>query len=167
MPQRSFQHVLLNEQLHEMILAWYINNNKFFNINSIRSIGQNLGFTERFKSRNMMYTIQPQQVRYPASSDISSLPSSFNSASSKTSPRSESPITCSENSSSKHIWKAEGEDVLVNLMHAKKDKLLKSQNHTALWKKISVELNETLQRIVSPNQAINNYCSLKTLERTY
>lgn len=77
--------------------------------------------------------------------ETSSLPSSFNSASSKTSPRSESPITCSENSSSKHIWKAEGEDVLVNLMHAKKDKLLKSQNHTALWKKISVELNETLQ----------------------
>lgn len=145
MPQRSFQHVLLNEQLHEMILAWYINYNKFFNINSTRSIGQNLGFTERFKSRNMMYTIQPQQVRYPASSDTSSLPSSFNSASSKTSPRSESPITCSENSSSKHIWKAEGEDVLVNLMHAKKDKLLKSQNHTALWKKISAELNETLQ----------------------
>lgn len=142
MPQRSFQHVLLNEQLHEMILAWYINNNKFFNINSTRSIGQNLGFTERFKSRNMMNTIQPQQVRYPASSDTSSLPSSFNSASSKTSPRSESPITCSENSSSKHIWKAEGEDVLVNLMHAKKDKLLKSQNHTALWKKISAELNE-------------------------
>lgn len=142
MPQRSFQHVLLNEQLHEMILAWYINNNEFFNINSTRSIGQNLGFTERFKSRNMMYTIQPQQVRYPASSDTSSLPSSFNSASSKTSPRSESPITCSENSSSKHIWKAEGEDVLVNLMHARKDKLLKSQNHTALWKKISAELNE-------------------------
>lgn len=27
-------------------------------------------------------------------------------------------------------------------MHAKKDKLLKSQNHTALWKKISAELNE-------------------------
>lgn len=142
MPQRSFQHVLLNEQLHEMILAWYINNNEFFNINSTRSIGQNLGFTERFKSRNMMYTIQPSQVRYPASSDTSSLPSSFNSASSKTLPRSESPITCSENSSSKHIWKAEGEDVLVNLMHAKKDKLLKSQNHTALWKKISAELNE-------------------------
>lgn len=34
-------------------------------------------------------------------------------------------IMCSENSFSKYIWKVEGEDVLVNLMYVKKDKLLK------------------------------------------
>lgn len=38
---------------------------------------------------------------------------------------------------------------------------LKSKNHTALWKEISAQLNETLQCTVTLNQAMNKYYSLK------
>ncbi|XP_062574937.1 uncharacterized protein LOC134236815 [Saccostrea cucullata] len=74
---------------------------------------------------------------------------------------SESPITSSESSSSTHTWKAEEEDLLVNLRHDKNDKFLQSKNHTALWKDISAQLNETLKCNVSPNQAMNKYYSMK------
>ncbi|XP_061190308.1 uncharacterized protein LOC133198197 [Saccostrea echinata] len=102
--------------------------------------------------------------QHSTSSDTSP-PSSFTSAPSEAlseaSSRSESPITCSENSSSTYIWKAEEEDILVNLRHDKNDKFLKCKNHTALWKDISAQLNETLQCTVSPNQAMNKYYSMK------
>lgn len=91
--------------------------------------------------------------QHSASSDTSS----FTSASSS---RSESPITC-ENTSNTHVWKAEEEDVLVNLRHEKNEKFLKSKNHSTLWKDITAQLKDTLHCIVTPNQAMNKYYSLK------
>lgn len=91
--------------------------------------------------------------QHSASSDTSS----FTSASSS---RSESPITC-ENTSNTHVWKAEKEDVLVNLRHEKNEKFLKSKNHSMLWKDITAQLKDTLHCIVTPNQAMNKYYSLK------
>lgn len=52
-------------------------------------------------------------------------------------------------------------DILVNLRHEKNETFLKSKNHSTLWKDITAQLKDTLYCIVTPNQAMNKYYSLK------